>query len=235
MRLLTIVAALALLLVGPILYLGPGAVARAERRVELEKLEAQRRELESNLNESGKPPSLKALTRMRQELDRRRADREAILTRLFAFRALGVPTDVELRRAGETGRLTAPLLEPLLAAIPEGADGVARRHTLLSVFKALTAAMADPPANVTSLTVARETTSAGPDTGLVVLRVDLEASGPPTAIALLAETLLATADGEPVKDLVRLELAPDPTKALAVDLLPMTLVMAVDVIVGEGP
>lgn len=234
MRLLTIVAALALLLVGPILYVGPGAAARAERRDELEKLEAQRRDLESNLNESGKPPSLKALAQMRQELDRRRADREAILTRLFAFRDLGIPTDVELRRAGETGRLTAPLLEPLLAAMPEGAAGVARRHTLLSVFKALTAATADPPANVTALRVARETTSAGPETGLLVLRVDLEASGPPTAIALLVESLLATVDGEPVRDLVKLELAPDPQNALAVDLLPMTLVLAFDVIVGEG-
>jgi len=41
-------------------------------------------------------------------------------------------------------------------------------------------------------------------------------------------------DGEPVRDLVELELAPDPENALAVDLLPMTLVLAFDVIVGEG-
>lgn len=235
MRLLTILVALGLLLLAPVLYLGPGAAAREKRRDALATLEQQRIDLEADLSTAGKPPSAKALLRMRKDLDDRRADREAVLARLLAFRGKAPPTDVELRRAGEAGRLTAPLLEPLLAAMPEGQAGDARRHVLHSLFLALGAASAEPPANVTKLTVAREPTELVPSSRLDALRVEVSALGPPTAIALLVESLLATTDDAPVSDLVRLELVPDAAESQTLGYLPVRLTLDLDVIVGETP
>lgn len=235
MRLLTILAALALLLLAPVLYLGPGAAAREKRRETLAGLERQRADLQENLDAAGRPPSTKALARMRKDLADRRADREAVLARLLAFRAKAAPTDVELRRAGEAGRLTAPILEPLLAAMPEGAAGDLRRRALHTVFLSLAAATAEPPANVTALKVAREAAPLAPETGLVALRVELDAIGPPTAVAFLVENLLATADDAPLTDLVRLEIVPDPESGATAGFLPVRLTLALDVIVGETP